>query len=182
MNICVFCSAADVDEKYAKATREFGRLIAQHGHSLVWGGSYVGLMKVIADAVRDAAGTEGGKLIGVSIEKFRANAHPSADEMYFTTDLATRKALLLQKSDALVALVGGTGTLDEISEMIELKKYSKHHKPIVILNTDGFYDGLKTLFERMYREGFLYFPLDSIVRFVDQPEEALAYIERFPQK
>ncbi len=177
MNICIFCSAADVDEKYVAVTEVLGKLIAENGHSLVWGGSYVGLMKVIADAVLSG----GGRLVGVSVEKFRDNAHPSADEMYFATDLTERKTVLLQKSDAFVALVGGTGTLDEISEMIELKKYGKHQKPIVVLNTDGFYDGLKNIFERMHREGFLYFPLEDIVHFAKEPEEAIAYIERFPR-
>jgi uncharacterized protein (TIGR00730 family) len=171
MNICVFCSAADVDEKYVAATREFGRLIAQNGHSLVWGGSYVGLMKIIADAVQ----SEGGRIIGVSVEKFRENSHKAADEMIVAKNLAERKELLLAKSDAFVALVGGTGTLDEVSEMIELKKYGKHQKPIIVLNTDGFYDGLRAQFARMEAESFLYFPLRDIVRFATTPTEAIAH-------
>lgn len=175
MNICVFCSAADVAEPYVKATEEFGRLIAEHGHSLVWGGSYVGLMKVIADSVQE----NGGAIRGVSVEKFRENAHKDADEMHFAKDLAERKVLLLQHADALVALVGGTGTLDEISEMIELKKYGVHKKPVVILNTDGFYDGFREQFERMEREGFLYFPLRDIVQFVATPAEAIDFLESY---
>lgn len=173
MRVCVFCSAADVDDKYAQATRELGTLIGTRGHDLVWGGSYKGLMKVIADSTKE----RGGKLIGISVEHFRQNAHTDADEMVFAKDLAERKKILLERSDAFVALVGGTGTLDEISEMIELKKYEKHAKPVVFLNTDGFYDGIKVFYDRANKEGFLHFPMDTIAHFADTPEEAMRYIE-----
>ncbi len=173
MNICIFCSAADLDEKYVIVARTFGKLLAERGHSLVWGGSYVGLMRVIADSVKEY----GGIIRGVSVEKFRQNAHPHADEMVVAQDLAERKALFLQKSDVLVALVGGTGTLDEISEMIELKKYGVHNKPVIILNTNGFYDGLQQQFARMDGEGFLYFPLNDIVHFSETPEDVFRYLE-----
>ena len=175
MNICVFCSAADVDEKYVRATRELGTLIGERGHDLVWGGSYKGLMKVIADSTKE----KGGTLIGISVEHFRQNAHQDADEMVFTKDLAERKQVLLERSDAFVGLVGGTGTLDEIAEMIELKKYEKHNKPIVFLNTDGFYDGIKSFYDRANVEGFLYFPIEQIVHFSDTPEDAMRYIESY---
>jgi uncharacterized protein (TIGR00730 family) len=173
MNICVFCSAQDVDIKYRDAAAEFATLIAQRGHTLVWGGSNVGLMEVIATAAQKA----GGKIVGVSVEFFRKNARTNADEMIFTKDLAERKKMLLERSDAFIGLVGGTGTVDEISEVIELKKYEKHTKPIAFLNTDGFYDGLKQQFDRMRDEGFLMFPLEEIVHFADTPEEAMDYIE-----
>ena len=174
MNICIFCSAADVEEKYKFAAAEFSTLVAERGHTLVWGGSNVGLMEVIASAAQQA----GGKIIGISIEHFRKNLREDADEMIVAKDLAERKALLLKNCDAIVALVGGTGTLDEVTEMIELKKYEVHNKPVVFLNTDGFYDGLKQLFGRMQKEGFLFFPIETIVHFADTPEEAMAYIEK----
>jgi uncharacterized protein (TIGR00730 family) len=173
MRICVFCSAADVHEKYRAATQELGKLIATRGHSLVWGGSYKGLMKTIADSVQQ----NGGKVVGISVEHFRQNAYQGADEMTFAKDLAERKALLLHHSDALVALVGGTGTLDEIAEMMELKKYGVHQKPVAFLNTDGFYDGIKSFYERANKEGFLYFPLTDIVHFADTAEDLMRYIE-----
>ena len=173
MNVGVFCSAAEVDSAYIEAARTFGKLIAERGHALVWGGSNVGLMREIAESVQK----NGGKLIGVSVSHFEDVARGNADEIVVAKDLAERKALLLHKSDALVALVGGTGTLDEITEMMELKKYGTHDKPVVILNTGGFYDGLRTQFERMAREGFLYFSLEKTVVFLDTPEEVIHYIE-----
>ncbi|MBR7678896.1 LOG family protein, partial [Streptomyces daliensis] len=87
------------------------------GHSLVWGGSDVGLMKVVADGVQGA----GGRLVGISVEFLAAKAREGADEMIITADLAERKALLLQRADAIVVMVGGTGTLDEATEILELK-------------------------------------------------------------
>jgi uncharacterized protein (TIGR00730 family) len=97
--------------------------------------------------------------------------------MVVAADLAERKKLLLAKADAVVVMVGGTGTLDEATEILELKKHGHTDKPIVLLNTAGFYDGLKTQFHRMEDEGFLPLPLAELVRFADEPAEAMAYLE-----
>ncbi|ANP49637.1 uncharacterized protein (TIGR00730 family) [Streptomyces griseochromogenes] len=173
MNICVFLSAADLDERYTRPAREFAKLLGKGGHTLVWGGSDVGLMKVVADAVREA----GGRLLGVSVEFLSAKAHPGADEMVIASDLAERKKLLLEKADAVVIMVGGTGTLDEATEILELKKHGRTDKPVVLLNTAGFYDGLETQFRRMEDEGFLPRPLSELVFFAEDPAGALAYLE-----
>jgi uncharacterized protein (TIGR00730 family) len=173
MNICVFLSAADLDERYTRPAREFAELLGKGGHTLVWGGSDVGLMKVVADGVQEA----GGRLLGVSVEFLAAKAHPGADEMVVARDLAERKALLLEKADAVVIMVGGTGTLDEATDILELKKHGHTTKPVVLLNTAGFYDGLKEQFRRMEDEGFLPLPLTELVFFAQEPVGALAYLE-----
>ncbi|MER7950326.1 TIGR00730 family Rossman fold protein [Streptomyces sp. NPDC096079] len=173
MNICVFLSAADLDERYTTPAREFATLLGKAGHTLVWGGSDTGLMKVVADGVQDA----GGRLVGVSVDFLAHKARPDADEMVIAGDLAERKALLLAKSDAIVVMVGGTGTLDEATEILELKKHGKHSKPVVLLNTAGFYDGLKVQFRRMEEEGFLPLPLTGLVFFADDARTALAHLE-----
>lgn len=173
MNICVFLSAADLDDRYTGPAREFGELIGRGGHTLVYGGSDAGLMKVVADGVQEA----GGRLIGVSVGFLEAVARPGADEMVVAADLAERKALLLAKSDAVVIMVGGTGTLDEATEILELKKHGLHTKPVVLLNTAGFYDGLKQQFRRMDEEGFLPVPLTDLVFFAEDGVGALAYLE-----
>lgn len=156
MNICVFLSAADLDERYTRPAREFAELLGKGGHTLVWGGSESGLMKVVADGVAES----GGRLTGVSVDFLAAKARVVAepDQMVIAKDLAERKALLLEKSDAVVIMVGGTGTLDEATEILELKKHGKTDKPIVLLNSAGFYDGLKEQFRRMEDEGFLPIP------------------------
>jgi len=173
MNICVFLSAADLHERYTRPAREFAELLGKGGHTLVWGGSDVGLMKVVADGVQEA----GGRLLGVSVEFLAAKARPDADEMVVARDLAERKALLLEKADAVVIMVGGTGTLDEATDILELKKHGHTTKPIVLLNTAGFYDGLKEQFRRMEDEGFLPVPLTELVFFAEEPVGALAYLE-----
>jgi uncharacterized protein (TIGR00730 family) len=172
MNIGVFLSAADLGEQYTVPAREFGKLIGEGGHTLVWGGSEAGLMQVLADAVAES----GGRLIGVSVEFLHDLARADADEMVIARDLAHRKAELLVRSDAIVIMVGGTGTLDEATEILELRKHGLHTKPVVLLNTAGFYDGLKQQLRRMDAEGFLPLPLADLVYFADDGPAALAYL------
>lgn len=173
MRICVFLSAADLDDRYTRPAREFAKLLGEGGHTLVWGGSDVGLMKVVADGVQQA----GGRLVGVSVGFLSAKARAGADEMVVAADLAERKKLLLEKADAVVVMVGGTGTLDEATEILELKKHGHTDKPVVLLNTEGFYDGLKQQFQRMEDEGFLPLPLTELVFFAQEPVGALAHLE-----
>ncbi|MGP4101721.1 TIGR00730 family Rossman fold protein [Nonomuraea sp. KM90] len=173
MNICVFLSAADLSETYTGPAREFAELIGKGGHTLVWGGSDVGLMKVMADGVHEA----GGRLMGVSVDFLAHKVRPGVDDMVIAADLAERKRLLLEKADAVVIMVGGTGTLDEATEILELKKHGRTDKPVVLLNTAGFYDGLKQQFRRMEDEGFLPRPLTDLVFFAEEPVGAMAYME-----
>ncbi|MDJ0460795.1 TIGR00730 family Rossman fold protein [Streptomyces sp. H27-C3] len=173
MNICVFLSAADLDERYTRPAREFAELLGKGGHTLVWGGSESGLMKVVADGVQES----GGHLVGVSVDFLAAKARVNADEMIVAKDLAERKALLLSRSEAIVVMVGGTGTLDEATEILELKKHGLHSKPVVLLNAAGFYDGLKQQLQRMEAEGFLPVPLSDLVFFAEDGVSALAHLE-----
>jgi uncharacterized protein (TIGR00730 family) len=174
VNVCVFLSAADLDEQYTGPAREFAELIGKGGHTLVWGGSDTGLMKVVADGVRES----GGRLIGVSVEFLRGFARDDADEMVITRDLAERKAQLLAKSDAVVVLPGGLGTLDEATDILELRKHGLHDKPVVLLNTAGFYDGLMLQLRRMEDDGFLPVPLTELVHPAADASGASAYLER----
>ncbi|WP_396922408.1 TIGR00730 family Rossman fold protein [Mycolicibacterium sp.] len=174
MNICVFLSAADLDVRYTRPARDFAELIGRAGHALVWGGSNSGLMKVVADGVREG----GGKLLGISVEFLRTAARADADEMVFAENLAERKALLLARSDAMVVMAGGLGTLDEATDILELRKHGHHDKPVVLLNTAGFYDGLVTQLRRMEQDGFLPVPLDELIYVTDNPADALAYLDR----
>jgi uncharacterized protein (TIGR00730 family) len=104
-------------------------------------------------------------------------ARDDADEMVFADGLAERKALLLARADAIVVMVGGLGTLDEATDIVELRKHRLHDKPVVLLNTDGFYDGLVLQLRRMEDEGFLPVPLADLVFITDSGADALAYIE-----
>lgn len=173
MNVCVFLSAAELDARYTQPAREFAELLGKGGHTLVWGGSDTGLMKVVADGVGEA----GGRLVGISVELLREWARTDADEMVFAKDLAERKALLLARADAVVVMAGGLGTLDEATDILEQKKHGLHDKPVVLLNTAGFYDGLAVQLRRMEEEGFLPVPLDQLVFVTDDGARALAYLE-----
>ena len=163
MNICVFLSAAHLDERYTGPAREFAELIGKGGHTLVWGGSDTGLMKVLADGVRDT----GGRLVGISVVFLRAWARNDADEMVIAKDLAERKALMLARSDGVVVMAGGLGTLDEATEILEQKKHGLHDKPVVLLNTAGYYDGLTLQLVRM----------EELVFVTDDGARALAHLE-----
>ena len=185
MNICVFCSAQDIPEKYTKAAEEFATLVAKRGHTLVWGGSNVGTMKTIADAAQAA----GGKVMGISMEFFKHKVRPNADIMEVAKGLAERKARMLEVSDAIISLPGGTGTLDEATEILEFRRHKAHTKPVLFLNVDGFYDGLKMQLERMDREGFLasrdgdvLAGLENLAYFADTPADAMDYIEKHREK
>lgn len=172
--IGVFCSANNLDQEYVEPAREFATLLAKNGYGLVWGGSNKGLMEVVATAVQDS----GGRLVGVSMELLRDNARKNADEMIFAKDLSKRKAMMLKRSDAIVVLVGGLGTLDEITEIIELKKHKLHSKPVLILNTENFYSGLKSQLQKMKDDGFITQELDDLIHFADNPEEVIDFINK----
>jgi uncharacterized protein (TIGR00730 family) len=173
VRICVFLSAADLPERYTRPARDFAERLGRAGHTLVWGGSDIGLMKVVADGVQDS----GGRLCGVSVSFLQDVSRRDVDEMVFAADLAERKKLLLEKADAVVIMVGGTGTLDEATEILELKKHGRTDKPVVLLNTAGFYDGLREQFRRMEDEGFLSRPLSDLVCFADEPADAFAFLQ-----
>jgi uncharacterized protein (TIGR00730 family) len=170
VNICVFLSAADLDERYTRPAHQFTQLLGEGGHTLVWGGSDTGLMKVVADGVREG----GGRLVGISVELFRSKARSDTDEMVFTRDLGERKAMLLARSDAIVVMAGGLGTLDEATEVLELKKHGRFDKPVILLNAAGFYDGLIVQLRRMEADGFLPVPLADLVVVTDDVADALA--------
>jgi|SRR3989344_3848155 len=172
MNVCVFCSMYDVDAKYAEPAAEFGRGLAKNGHSLIWGGTDSGLMKVVSDAVKK----NGGKIVGITMEDIRSTARVDADELVVAKNLSERKRLMLERADAFVLLPGGIGSFDEITEILELKKHNLHDKRIVILSTDGFYAGFNTQLERMRREGFIAQPLETYLHFAETPDKAMDFL------
>ncbi len=179
MNILIYCSAQDVPEKYGRDASELAALIAKAGHTLVWGGSDYGTMKLIADAAQGA----GGKIIGVTNELFAQKARKNADEMIVTKDLSERKAVMLEKADAIVVLAGGIGTLDEATDALAHKRIGSHAKHIIFLDTDGFYDGFRMQWQRMEAEGFFSRSKETevlkegdLVIFAKTPEEVMKYL------
>lgn len=182
MDIAVFCSANDVSETYTSSARELAQLLGHRGHNLIYGASNSGLMKIIADGVQRG----GGRIVGITIDIYHKHARPNIDEIILAKTLGERKAMMLEQADIVIVLPGGLGTLDEVTDILELKKQDRHNKEIIILDTAGFYDGLKTQLERMADEGFLQMgarkhikakTLDQFVQFVDTPEAAMRIID-----
>lgn len=154
MRIAVFCgSGQGKNQAYRKAAEEVGSWIAAKGHELVYGGSDCGLMGILADAV--LAG--GGKATGVEPEFFLEAGleHKGITETIPCTTMSERKSIMMEMSDAYIALPGGTGTLDEFSDVIVLSGLGRENKPCILYNKEGYYDHLLSFFDKMTDEGFL---------------------------
>lgn len=182
-NICVYASSSnDLAEVYYQDAAELGDLIGSNGFNVVYGGSRRGLMYACAGAVKNA----GGKIIGVMPEIFAnpkfANPEDCA-EFYVTSGMRERKAMLDEKSDAVIAIAGGFGTLEELSEMIVQKQLSYNTKPIVILNTNGYYDNLIRFFEDIIEEKFANAESRDLYYVASTPSEAIDFIKNYiPQE
>jgi uncharacterized protein (TIGR00730 family) len=173
MNICVFSSSSNaIAEVYFEEAHALGKMIAKGNHSLINGGANVGLM----EAVTVAASNHGARTIGIIPEmlKERSLASDNAHQVIVTTDMQERKARMRDMSDAFIALPGGFGTLEEILEVITLRQLSYHTKPIVFINTNGFFNHLFKQFEVSYNEMFakdvyreLYFVAENAAEAMD---------------
>lgn len=154
MNICVFCGSRHGNPvAYEAAAKTLGSLLAQEGHTLVYGGGNVGLMGVVADAVL----AEGGKVIGV-IPDFllqREVGHRNVTTLEVVDTMHTRKKRMADLSDAFIAMPGGWGTLDELAEILTWKQLGLISQPVGLLNTRQFFDPLLEQMQRMVDEDFL---------------------------
>jgi cytokinin riboside 5'-monophosphate phosphoribohydrolase len=151
--ICVYSSSSDaIAPAYFEAATELGRHLAIDDYTLVYGGGCLGLMGAVARAVH----AHGGRVIGIIPGYLQAKgiAYASCDELLITADLRERKAMMDARSDAFIALPGGFGTLEETLEVLTLKQLQVHSKPIVLMNTCGFYDPLINLFEHIFDQQF----------------------------
>ena len=173
--VSVFCaSSTQVDGAYFEAASRLGALLAKHGVTLVYGGGAVGLMGAICDAVK----AHGGKAIGV-IPRFMVEKgwlRPGLDEVIEVETMAERKRIMSEISDAAIALPGGVGTFDELMDIVALKKLGLYLKPIVIVNTRGYYQPLAELLERSVAENFQDKKFCHVWKMTDTPEEAVETI------
>lgn len=157
--ICVFCGAnAGHDTRYRAAAEALGRLLAERGIELVYGGGNVGLMGAVADACLAAGGT----VIGVIPEALmgkevagRPVDHRTLTRLEVVDSMHTRKARMAELADGFIALPGGFGTFEEFCEILTWGQLGFHVKPMGLLNVNGFYDPLLALFDHAVKEGFL---------------------------
>jgi cytokinin riboside 5'-monophosphate phosphoribohydrolase len=177
-SICVFCSSSkSVDARFFAAAHDLGTEMARRGHSLVFGGTDVGLMGQVARS----ANAGGARVVGILPEAFTVhNVHfELADELIVTRDLRERKALMEARSEAFIAMPGGFGTLEEVLEILTLRQLQYHAKPVVFLNTGGFYDHLVEFFLRLQDDHFTIPDTHQIYHVAADPAAALDYIERY---
>jgi uncharacterized protein (TIGR00730 family) len=153
-SICVFCgSSAGSQEEYSVKARKLGLLFAEKNISLVYGGSNVGLMRVIADTMMEA----GGKVIGVMPHTLieREVAHKGITEFHVVETMAERKAVMDQLSDAFIAMPGGIGTLDEIFEVMSWNQLELITKPVALFNVLGYWDQLLAFLDHSVDQRFV---------------------------
>ena len=153
-SICVFCgSSKGFSPIYSEVAEKLGQSFAAKGIKLVYGAGNVGLMGVIADAVLG----EGGEVLGVipNFLKEREVCHTRLTELVVTETMHERKQIMEERSDGVIVMPGGYGTLDEFFEMLTWKQLHRHNKPIGILNVNGYYDPLMAHVQKMVEEGFL---------------------------
>ncbi len=176
--VCVFASSCNYLEKlYYEAAAEFGELLGKSGYDMVYGGSSLGLMWACAEKVKQ----NGAQLIGVMPERLH-NMGVHTDEcveLFITPCMRSRKAKMDELSDAVVALAGGFGTLEELSEMIVQKQLGYNNKPIIILNTNGFYDKLIEFFDEIISQKFARDTAKKLYFVANTPGEAIEYIKNY---
>lgn len=154
MNIAVYCGSGDgTDPQFRKAARDVGEWIAERGHSLVYGGSSVGLMGIVSQAAMEG----GAHATGVEPRFFieAGVAQHDLSQLVVVETMSQRKAKMIELADAFVALPGGVGTLEEISEIMSRLRLGLTKAPCVLLNVNGFYDDLRKMLDKMVAYGFL---------------------------
>jgi len=176
--ICVYCSSSDaVARTHFAVAEEMGALLAQRKKTLVYGGGSIGLMGALAKSVHQ----HGGRVVGVIPEFLRLKeiAYEDADELIVTRDMRDRKAEMEARADAFVALPGGFGTLEEILEVLTLKQLRTHQKPIVLLNSGGFFDRLLGVFDQLYEQNFTKREYCLFYQVVKEPAEVFAHLDNY---
>jgi uncharacterized protein (TIGR00730 family) len=174
--IAVFCaSSPKVPEVYFAAAGEVSAALVKAGYGIIYGGGAVGLMGAVADEALKCKGF----ITGI-IPRFMVDVeweHKDVEDMIHVETMHKRKELMVQGSAGILALPGGTGTLEELFEVMSLKKLGQYPHPIVVLNTNGYYDGLLQLTRKMVEEKFMRPVHNEMWSIVDHPDEVVPAFE-----
>ena len=172
----MFCaSSADIDARYLEAARELGGLLAEGGWRCVNGGGAVGLMGAVTDGALDA----GGEVTGV-IPKFMVDngwCYDRLVDVIVTADMHQRKQMMSEMADAVIAMPGGVGTLEELLETLTWRQLGLVKVPVIILNTLGYYDGLLEMLHHAIGEGFMKRSHAGLWQVAATPADAIALLE-----
>lgn len=176
--IAVFCgSATGNDPVYLEAARHVGRTLAERGIGVVFGGGHVGLMGAVADAAMTAGGHVTG-VIPLSLHE-REVAHAAVSELHIVETMHERKLMMAERSDAFLALPGGPGTLEEITEQWTWAQLGIHEKPCGFLNVAGYYDPLIAMVDGMRDRGFTHPRYTGMLRFSDSIDELVEAFQHY---
>lgn len=180
-HITVFCaSSAMVDKAYHDAAYSLGKILAENGIACVCGAGICGLMRAVSDGALD----NGGKAIGV-IPRFMVDngwCHPNLTETIVTPDMHERKETMSSLADAVIALPGGCGTLEELLEIITWKQLGLYHGEILILNTNGYYNHLLSMLKHCVDEKFMKESHSALWHVAHTPEEAIDILNSIDPK
>jgi len=152
--VAVYCGSRFGDSPaFADAARQLGRLVAQTGGVLVYGGGHVGLMGTVADAALAAS----GRVVGVIPQALmdREVGHAGLSELHVVKTMHERKLLMAERADAFITLPGGIGTLEELYEVWSWQQLGYHDKPVGLLNVEGYYDDLIAFMRNSHARGFV---------------------------
>lgn len=178
MNICVFGASSNaIGNVYLEASEQLGRCIAKGGHTLIFGGGANGVMGAVARGARSG----GGQIVGVVPHFINADgaSFEDCDELIATETMSERKTKMENLADAFIVCPGGIGTFEELFEVLSLKQLQRHGKALVILNTKGYYDGLRFLLEHSIQENFVREVCRTLYSFADTPEDAIRIVEEY---
>ncbi len=176
--VAVYCSSSSaVAPIYFEAAQRLGRLLAESGARLVYGGTNIGLMGAVADAIMAA----GGQTVGVipMLLNQVGIAHPGLSELVITDGMRERKMVMEERADAFIALPGGYGTLEEIFEILTLKQLGYHQKPVVILNTNDYYGPLLAQLQTATEQHFMKPGNLGLFQLAATPDEAITYLATY---
>jgi uncharacterized protein (TIGR00730 family) len=171
-NVCVYCgSGPGTNPHFIEGAKAFGKILAENGLRLIYGGGSLGIMGAVASAVLD----HGGSVTGIIPDflTMRENALTRVQEMIVTPDMHERKRLMFERADAFVALPGGIGTLEELVEQLTWQQLGRHAKPVLLANIDGFWEPLLALISHMRATQFIRPGLSIDVLKADRVEEIL---------
>lgn len=177
-SVCVYCaSSTGTNQAIVAATKELGGILAERGIRLVYGGGAVGLMGIVADTVLEAGGEVTG-IIPLSLFP-REVAHQGCTELITVDSMHERKRLMFERSDAFIALPGGFGTLEEIAEVTTWAQIGMHHKPVGVLNIDGYWDGLLSYLDRAVGDQLLKEQNNHLLLRAATPTDMLTALENY---
>ena len=178
MQICLYGASSNVlAQGYLDAAYDAGRLLAQRGHALVYGGGAQGVMGAAARGVHE----NGGKVIGVAPSFFNVDGilYDQCDEFIYTETMRERKGIMDEKADGFLLAPGGIGSFEEFFEILTLKQLGKHNRPIAVLNTNNYYAPLHAMLEHAVEEHFATAPCLKLYQLCDTPAEAVEYLEHY---